>query len=194
MNKSLEEKFALAAYPKGQLKSAYLDLDSFAEKVPDDEEVLVVAMGTLLGKKSKSIALGTDMGGFATLVLTDKCLHMFGRGAGFGPKKLGRTESYTFATITGVSRQKKMMAGWTMEISRASNVDDFIQLDETDSENLYNQLRNLVAEAQKGNSGTVIQQATDPVEQIKKLKELLDLGVISQEEFETKKQTLLDKI
>ena len=33
--------------------------------------------------------------------------------------------------------------------------------------------------------------AADPVEQVKKLKELMDMGVLSQEEFEVKKRELL---
>ena len=34
--------------------------------------------------------------------------------------------------------------------------------------------------------------AADPYEELKKLKELLDLGIITQEEFDTKKKQLLD--
>ena len=37
-------------------------------------------------------------------------------------------------------------------------------------------------------------QVIDPIEQIKKLKELADLDIISKEEFETKKTELLSKI
>lgn len=34
--------------------------------------------------------------------------------------------------------------------------------------------------------------ASDPYEELKKLKELLDLGIVTEEEFETKKKQLLD--
>lgn len=40
------------------------------------------------------------------------------------------------------------------------------------------------------NSGTVIQQAS-PAEELKKFKELLDSGIISQDEFDAKKKQLL---
>jgi predicted Zn-dependent peptidase len=38
---------------------------------------------------------------------------------------------------------------------------------------------------------TVIQQANSPAEELKKFKELLDMGIITQEEFDTKKKQLL---
>ena len=36
------------------------------------------------------------------------------------------------------------------------------------------------------------QAAADPYEELKKLKELLDLGIVTEEEFGTKKKQLLD--
>jgi len=41
-------------------------------------------------------------------------------------------------------------------------------------------------------SGPVAQAPSDPYEELKKLKELLDLGIVTEEEFETKKKQLLD--
>ena len=38
---------------------------------------------------------------------------------------------------------------------------------------------------------TVVQQATSPAEELKKFKELLDMGIITQEEFDAKKKQLL---
>ena len=40
-------------------------------------------------------------------------------------------------------------------------------------------------------SGAVVQAALSPAEELKKFKELLDLGIISQEEFDAKKKQLL---
>ena len=44
-----------------------------------------------------------------------------------------------------------------------------------------------------GNKGgtTIVQQATSPAEELKKMKELLDMGIITQEEFDAKKKQLL---
>ena len=38
---------------------------------------------------------------------------------------------------------------------------------------------------------TVVQQATSPAEELKKMKELLDMGIITKEEFDEKKKQLL---
>ena len=38
---------------------------------------------------------------------------------------------------------------------------------------------------------TIVQQATSPAEELKKMKELLDMGIITQEEFDAKKKQLL---
>ena len=40
--------------------------------------------------------------------------------------------------------------------------------------------------------GTEAPAVSDPYEEVKKLKELLDLGIVTEEEFETKKKQLLD--
>ncbi len=42
------------------------------------------------------------------------------------------------------------------------------------------------------NNTTVVQNVKSPVEQVKELKELLDMGAISQEEFDKKKKELLN--
>ena len=38
---------------------------------------------------------------------------------------------------------------------------------------------------------TIVQQAASPAEELKKMKELLDMGIITQEEFDAKKKQLL---
>ena len=40
-------------------------------------------------------------------------------------------------------------------------------------------------------STTIVQQASSPAEELKKMKELLDMGIITQEEFDAKKKQLL---
>lgn len=45
--------------------------------------------------------------------------------------------------------------------------------------------------AQTKTGATIIQQAASPAEELKKMKELLDMGVITQEEFDAKKKQLL---
>ena len=45
--------------------------------------------------------------------------------------------------------------------------------------------------ATKSQATTIIQQAASPAEELKKMKELLDMGIITQAEFDAKKKQLL---
>ena len=45
--------------------------------------------------------------------------------------------------------------------------------------------------ATKSQGTTIIQQAASPAEELKKMKELLDMGIITQAEFHAKKKQLL---
>ena len=45
--------------------------------------------------------------------------------------------------------------------------------------------------ATRNQGTTIIQQAASPAEELKKMKELLDMGIITQEEFDAKKKQLL---
>ncbi len=59
---------------------------------------------------------------------------------------------------------------------------------------IYDVINNLLVDRQKEktqNTGTTIVQNSDEADQLKKFKELLDSGVITQEEFDAKKKQLL---
>ena len=61
-------------------------------------------------------------------------------------------------------------------------------------EEIYNFVERRISEekqAKRAPVGTVIQQATSPAEELKKMKELLDMDIITQEEFDAKKKQLL---
>jgi hypothetical protein len=60
--------------------------------------------------------------------------------------------------------------------------------------NIYNCVHDALEEIKGstfGGAGTTAASAKSPVEQVKELKELLDMGIISQEEFDMKKKQLL---
>ena len=61
-------------------------------------------------------------------------------------------------------------------------------------EDIYNYIENRIVEEKKAKrapASTIVQQATSPAEELKKMKELLDMGIITQEEFDAKKKQLL---
>ena len=49
----------------------------------------------------------------------------------------------------------------------------------------------ILKQANNKSGTTIVQQATSPAEELKKMKELLDMGIITQEEFDAKKKQLL---
>jgi len=55
---------------------------------------------------------------------------------------------------------------------------------------LFSAITNLLLERQKGKT-TIVSEKSDSVDEIKKYKELLDSGIITQEEFDAKKKELL---
>jgi hypothetical protein len=181
MNTTLSEMFAKASKPAGTYSSSWLPLEVIAPKIPESEKVLIVMKGSQ-----------TDPGAFVTMVLTDKALHVLGKGTAFG-NKITRAETYSFSQITGVSRDKKLLYRWTVTISRASNVDVYVNLEETESAKFFEILGGLVSSAQSGSPGNSVQEI-DPMDQLKKLKDLLELGAISQAEFDEGKKSLLDKL
>lgn len=132
-------------------------------------------------------------GEVCTAVLTDKTVHIFSRGI---IKSVNSThETIPFSTITGVELSRKLSYGWIIGITRASNVDSLLKCEEQGAKKFASELKALIEASKSASSQTVIQnQAVDPLDQLKKLKELLDAGVLSPEEYEEKKLSLMDKI
>ena len=132
-------------------------------------------------------------GEVCTAVLTDQTIHIFSRGI---MKSVNRThETVPFHTITGVELKRKLGSGWIIEFSRAANIDSLLKCDEDGSkifvEKLQNSIRDLNRNQGKSNPSN---QAINPIDQLKKLAELLDAGIISQSEFDEKKKSLIERI
>jgi hypothetical protein len=178
---TLRQMFEKASKPSGTYSSAWLPIEVIAPKIPNGENVLIVMKGSQMSPVA-----------FVTMVLTDKALHVLGKPTAFG-NKITRAETYSFGQITGVSRDKKLGYRWKVTISRASNVDEYFNLDESESAAFCDILSGLVGEAQSAVRGGY-EQEIDPMDQLKKLKELLELGAISQDEFKEGKKSLLDKL
>lgn len=90
-----------------------------------------------------------------------------------------------------------MMKTCDLVISVAGSINRINTLYKIEAErvvSIYHQQRKAVKSASAQPQVVVQQAAIDPVEQIKKLKEMCDLGIITAEEFEAKKADLLAKI
>jgi len=125
-------------------------------------------------------------------ILTDKHIHLLGRGI---LKGSGYNETTSLGKITGLSRKRELMyMGWTVSLSRASNVDNLLGVDKDDSELFVSTANSLISNFKPTDQTVLVNQISDPLDQLKKLKDLLDSGIISQEEFEDKRKTLLGQI
>lgn len=95
-------------------------------------------------------------------------------------------ESITFDKITGIEGEKVFAQGFSLTISRADNTDTLTYCNAEDGQTFVNALRDKVQ-----TSSTPSRTKQDPLDQIKKLKELLDAGALTQEEFDLEKKKIL---
>jgi hypothetical protein len=109
---------------------------------------------------------------------------------------LSNTETIPFGTISGIELKKNIaLLGLEVKLTRANNTDSITNVDKQAAPAFVKALQDTLASRTNQSGNTIIQnQATDPLDQIKKLKDLLDAGIITQDEFQEKKTELMGKI
>ena len=110
-----------------------------------------------------------------SMVITDKRVYgkaTFGHQVDLPLDMISAASTGPFKSV-GVSTASGRISFWLLE----------------NKNELYSAITNLLLERQKGK--TIVTEKSDSVEEIKKFKELLDSGIITQEEFNKKKQQLL---
>ena len=129
-----------------------------------------------------------------TAVVTDKEIYLIREGT-FTKGFSKAVENIPVHTITGVEKVRQVGFGTVINISRAGNTDKLIMCN-ADQATVFLEFTREVIAKNLANKETiaVVQQGFDPLDQIKKLKELLDSGVITNEEFIEKKSKLLNQI
>ncbi len=151
------------------------------ERVLGDEEVLDAVIGAVDGKY-----LGVNGKQNGVLVLTPTRVLFYWK------KMLGgyKSEDYTLEKISSINSGKGMMtsnvkihaSGNSLEmdwIPKDDNADDFVKA---------------VKAQMPAYKPSTSQPVIDPADQIKKLAELRDAGILTEEEFSAKKKQLLDLI
>jgi hypothetical protein len=129
----------------------------------------------------------------AVAVVTNRTIYIINSN-GLRSKVTMFSEVIPAHTITGVSTVRDLFPyDFGLVVTRAGNVDKFSQLDAAHADKWLAAARELLASG-GGGGGTKIVQTLDPLDQLKKLKDLLDAGILSQAEFDEKKQSLMDKI
>lgn len=100
---------------------------------------------------------------------------------------------YKPATVTDGYIQVETAGGGTSSSSSAYGGENSIQFGKStnaDAEIVVSFIRGKIEEIKNAPAGGVIQQLS-PADELKKYKELLDMGIITQDEFDAKKKALL---
>lgn len=125
-------------------------------------------------------------------VVTDRSIYLVKQGEFV--KALGKGfESIPLKTITGISISKGLF-GSTVEITRAANIDVLGGHNHEHAEIWVRAARETIQRANSSANPELEKGSADPLDQLVKLKDLLDAGVLTQEEFDSKKLELLGKI
>jgi hypothetical protein len=165
--------------------------EEFESRIPRGENVLCLLRGMWVHKVSHKQRLE-----LATFVLTDHMVHMFGKNEVFGSRSQSQ-DAVPLATVTSISSfARKTLTGenYVVELIRAGNSDNLqmTKIFAQHSEKFVTLTREAVSNLAKGSSTVIAHES--PLDALKKLKELLDLGVISEAEFEEKRLILMRKI
>ena len=146
----------------------------------EGEEVLLVAKG--------------DVPAFITAVVTDQQIHFFTQALGV-PKNFGLSvEAVSYAQIIAVSRKQAFLVRWAVQISHPGRVSFISNLNDEISLKFVQIISERMASREKVLDSANSSPASDPFEQLTKLKELHDAGIITDQEFEAKRIRLLDAI
>jgi hypothetical protein len=159
---------------------------------PDEKVIQVLKCGVASGRLENWNDIKVESGGgLGTAVLTDRRLYIFARGM---IKSLtNRQEAIEFHMITGAEARKNLSFGQMIHVSRQDNTDTLTNLKKEEAQKFIEQLRQKMEESRSGTSDRG-EAVSDPIVAIEKLKTLLDMGAITQEEFDAKKKDLLDSI
>lgn len=164
--------------------------DEIESALDADEKVLRVIKGSIVPGRLDSMK-DAKWAQICTVVLTSKRLHYFGRG--MMKNVTNSHEIVEFRTITGVELRKNFSFGQMIHISRAANSDTVAQVHLEETKLLQSDLKALMESSSQVTQAPAA-ATLDPLDQLKKLKDLLDAGIISQDEFEDKKRILLGQI
>lgn len=166
-------------------KNTIAALPSVIDSLEEDEEIRTCCLASFF-----SINNGKDITENPVILITNKKFHFAGGGM-IGWMTRPRTGSILLKDIHAITSGKTMLKYYIQ--FEAHNDDYRIEKVSYDFPPTF---KNDLTEAcrvarEEMNTPTVVQSAVSPADEIRKFKELLDSGVITQEEFDAKKKQLL---
>lgn len=103
----------------------------------------------------------------------------------YGRTSTGKRVDLPLDSVSAIGLQKS-----TIAVTTASGALKFTYL--ANAQEIHSAVSDLLVERQKGNAAPTAAAEQSSADELKKYKELLDTGVISQEEFDAKKKQLLN--
>ena len=127
----------------------------------------------------------------ANAVVTNKGIYIFRKSYMF--KKISKShETIPFSTITGITTGRVLSRGVVISITRAGNTDILDYCDADQAEKWVSVARDALSKA--SNSGTGSSSELDKVDQLARLKDLFDSGVLSETEFLEMKKKIISSM
>lgn len=152
-----------------------------SEHLDDGEEILEAVDGTY-----ETEVMGTDSARAGVLLATDNRLLFYAK------KMTGfELESFSYKTISSFERGKSMMGG-TLKFHASGNSVSMKWISAKNLDEFVSTVKSKMDEAQSGGGQSAPKD--DPADQLRKLAELRDAGILSEEEFSAKKQEILDRM
>lgn len=112
--------------------------------------------------------------------------------SGIQIKKVGLARGYIQFIMAGTKEVKSGIIGGKIDENVVYSDSSFKKSNKQINDD-FEEIKKYIEDFNSNqNNTTVVQNVKSPVEQVKELKELLDIGAISQEEFDKKKKELLN--
>lgn len=133
-----------------------------------------------------------------TLVVTDAALYVFRLGT-FNKKFLGK-ETIRFGSIKGIELEKETWSqaikdmDWKVVINRSGDFDKIGHLNQATAQEIVDVVQQGMDVAHGVKAAPAAAPAADPMEKIQKLKEMLEAGLINEEEFDAKKAAIIESM
>lgn len=140
------------------------------------------------GERVDRILTGTYHNGTGILVLTDRRLLFLKDGM-----VSKRSEDLPLSKVSSIEWSSGMMLG-KITAFVSGNKAEVTNVAKVDGKALVDDVRARISDAPAAPATAPAAAAVDPVEQLKKLAELRDAGVLTSEEFEAKKADLMGRI
>jgi hypothetical protein len=155
---------------------------SILDPIPEGDKVLALASGTNKFGNSD----------YCYWILTDRNVVIVRYGL-MRRNEIRGNELVSLQQISGFEKQQTSRAAntWEIVMTRASNSDGILHVPDVVASEMiaaYNKARG------DSSPASAVREKKDAAESIRNLKSLLDDGLISESEFETKRQKLLDEI